>query len=93
MFTVEEFAEKFIDEDGEVDLPRYCMVHDEENIEHKLVCYIEVWEHGTQFFEVTYARDNSGYWSDGERYPPTVAEVFPVEVKSIKYVERTKDAN
>lgn len=93
MLTVEEFVKKFIDEDYEVDLPRYCMVHDEEHIEHKLVIYVEVWKHGTQFFEVTRTRDNVGYWGDGESYPPTVAEVFPIEVKSIEYVERTKDAN
>ena len=89
MITVEEFVKKFMDEDDEVDLPRSRMVHDEEHIEHKLVCYVEVWEHGTQFFEVTRTRDNSGYWSDGERYPPTVAEVFPEEVTVIRYVAKT----
>ena len=89
MITVEEFVEKFIDEDDGVDLPRSCMVHDEEYIDHKSVIYVEVWKHGTQFFEVTFTRDNSGYWSDGESYPPTVDEVFPEEVTVIKYVAKT----
>ena len=93
MLTVEEFVKKFMNEDDEVDLPRYYMVQDENYVEHKLAYYVEVWKQGTQFFEVTYARDNAGYRGDTETYPPTVAEVFPVEVTVTKYTERTKDAD
>ena len=88
MITVEDFVKKFNKYD-EVDLPKECLVHKEEFIEHKMVLNIAVWKYGEHFFEVTYARDNSGYWSDGESYPPTVAEVFPEEVTVIKYVAKT----
>ena len=93
MLTVEEFVEKFIDEDGEVSLPRTCYIQEENIVDSKLLLCIEVWKKDEQFFEVTYAQDNSGYWDDGESYPPIVAEVFPEEVTITKYVKRTKDAN
>lgn len=88
MITVEDFEKKF-NANYEVILPKECLVHEEEFIKHKMVLNIAVWKYGEQFFEVTYVRDNSGYWSDGESYLPTVAEVFPEEVTVIKYVAKT----
>lgn len=90
--TIDEFEEKFI-EDGEVKLPQSAIVYEDESIEHKLVISTVVWEYFGQFFEVTYTKDNSGYWRDGESYPPTVAEVFPKEVTVTKYVTKEDNAD
>lgn len=90
MFTVKDFKKK-LNQFDEVDLPPECLVHEEEYIDGKLLFNIVVWKHGEQFFEMTYTRDNSGYWGEGENYPPEVTEVFPIEVTTTKYVERTKN--
>ena len=86
MITVEEFIEKFM-EDDEVYLPTSALVYKDESIEHKFVVYTKVFKHFGQFFEVTTSRDNTGYWGDGEKYPPIVTEVFPKEVTTTIYVE------
>lgn len=91
MFTVAEFKERFI-EDGEVDLPKYCLVYEERIVDHKLIIYTEVWNYFGQFFEVTYTRDNSGYWGEGESYPVEVQKVFPKEVTKTIYVVKETNA-
>ena len=92
MLTVEEFEEEFFDW-HEVHLPLRCMVHTEVYLEHKVLYKIEVWKYEIQFFQITYSRDIIGFWDNNECFPPTVVEVFPEEVTSITYVERTKDAD
>ena len=53
-------------------------------VEHKTVCQTNIYsvevEGVTKYFDVTFTSDNSGYWSDGESYPPEITEVVPVEV-------------
>ena len=53
-------------------------------VEHKTVYQTDIYsvevEGVTRYFDVTFTRDNSGYWSDGESYPPEIIEVVPVEV-------------
>lgn len=57
-----------------------------EEVNHKTVYQTSVYRLHDQYFEVTSSRDNSGYWSDGERYEPDVREVKPVK----KVVEITE---
>ena len=85
----------FIDnhcEDGEVfsDVVgvEFKRVHFEDYTEHKTVTTIEVYNLvGTdEYFEVSQDRDNCGYWSDGERYDPTLRKVTPVK-KMVEIIE------
>ena len=53
-------------------------------IEHKTVHQTSIYsadvEGVTRYFEVTFFRDNTGYWSDGESYPPEIIEVVHEQV-------------
>ena len=80
MITVNEFVEEFIDEDGEVSLPRSCYLQEEGAIDHELIVFVEIWKYNEQFFEVTY----------DEKYAPTVVEVVPKEKTVIVYVAKEK---
>lgn len=74
-------------EDGEVygeGVTLYKEYDDE--VYHKTVSQISVYQAGEQYFEVEHTRDNCGYWGDGERYDPTCREVKPVK----KMVEITE---
>jgi hypothetical protein len=90
MITAEDFKKLFMpDGNGnfipEVDLPKYDLVYESENVKHKLVISTEVYKYFGQYFGVTYTRDNTGYWSDGESYPAEVAEVFPYTFIETRY--------
>lgn len=84
--TADEFKDKFMDEDNEVDLPLTDLVdRGDEVVDHKHVYQSDVYEHNGQFFEVTYIRSNSGYWGDSEREDPIVSEVFPYTFTETRY--------
>lgn len=55
-------------------------------VDYKRVYRSDIYEVEGIYFEVTFSRDNSGYWSDGERYDPTIAEVFPKQVTKTIWV-------
>jgi len=57
-------------------------------VEHKTVYNSNVYLVEGIYFEVTFTRDNCGYWSDGERYDPTIQEVFPKVITKIIYVNK-----
>ena len=80
--------QQFIDnhyEDGEVYSEvvgiAFKRVHSEEEHNHKTVTCTEVFNIvGTdEYFEVSTDRDDCGYWSDGERYPPEFRKVKPIK--------------
>jgi len=84
--TVTQFETTYMDEDGEVDLPLSDRVEEGDTItEHKHVYNTDVYKVGDQFFAVTFTRDNTGYWSDGESYAPTVVEVFAKTITKVVY--------
>lgn len=56
--------------------------------EWKIKYRCKVYKVGEQFFEVTFSKDDCGYWGDGERYEPTICEVVPREVTKTIYVEK-----
>lgn len=83
--NAEEFKAKYMYEDdwGDCYGDGVACVRTEEDVEHK-TCYLtKVFQvilpvYDVEYFEVTWTRDNSGYWSDGERYPGEVRKVTPV---------------
>lgn len=82
--NAQEFAAAYVDEDdwGDCYGDGIKCVSVEEDVEHK-TCYLtKVYQvdfaEGDEHFEVTWTRDNSGYWGDGERYPGEVRKVKPV---------------
>ena len=55
------------------------LMHEEDDVEHK-TCYLtKVYRLVDDYFEVTWTRDNSGYWGDGERYGGETRKVVPVK--------------
>jgi hypothetical protein len=82
--NVQEFKEKHMD--GSEVYDAECVYSGPDEVYHKTVSQTSVYKVGEQFFEVTSMRDNSGYWSDGERYEPEVRIVKPVK----KMVEITE---
>jgi hypothetical protein len=90
MITADEFKEKFIDEDGEVSLPRSCYLQEEGTIDHELIVCVEIWKYNEQFFAVTYTQDDTYDNSYGEVYPLTVVEVVPKEKTIIVYIAKDK---
>jgi len=83
--TPEEFKDKFIDEDNEVDLPDTDVVSYDEEVEGKYVSSTNVYKHGDQFFAVTFVRTNTSYWCDSEVTDVTVGEVFPYTFTETRY--------
>lgn len=63
-----------------------CVDTGDDIVEHKTVYNSDVYRVEGVYFEVTFTRDNSGYWSDGERYDPTICQVVPREVTKIEWV-------
>lgn len=57
-------------------------------VEHKTVYNSNIYLVEGIYFEVTFTRDNSGYWGDGERYDPTIQEVFPKQITKTIYVNK-----
>lgn len=53
--------------------------------EHKSAYNTNIYKAGDYYFDVTFMRDNSGYWGSF-RYPTEICEVKPVEVTVTKYV-------
>ena len=89
MITAKEFEAQFITEDGECSLPgTACVDVGDEIAEHKTVYNSNVYLYEDQYFQVTWSRSNSGYWSDSESYPPEVVEVEPHEVTRIVYLTK-----
>lgn len=85
--TAEEFYEKYVNEDNDnewgecyPDTGEITLMTSDEETSHKTCYTTSVYKYvpTEEFFEVTWTRDNSGYWSDGERYPGTVRKVKPV---------------
>jgi len=77
-----EFEEKY-HYDGEVGGDNViCVVEGDEIVNHKAVYNVDVYKVGdgdsAEYFEVTFSRDNSGYWGDGERHEPEFRKVKPV---------------
>lgn len=60
----------------------------EDVVEHKAVYNSNIYQVEGVYFEVTFTRDNCGYWGDGEHYAPTVQEVFPKEITKIIWVNK-----
>lgn len=60
----------------------------EDIADYKLVYRSDIYEVAGIHFEVTFTRDNSGYWGDGERYDPTIQEVFPKQITKTIYVNK-----
>lgn len=84
--NAQEFEQKYY-EDGEIygdDVK--CIVKGDEQCEHKMCWNSNVYQVGAEYFEVTFSRDNSGYWSDGESYDPAFRKVVP----RVKVVEITE---
>ena len=88
-----EFQDKYY-EDGEIygdDVK--CIVSGDDEVSHKTVFNTDVYQVGVgdsaEYFEVTFSRDNSGYWSDGERYEPEFRKVRPIheQVVVTKWVD------
>lgn len=57
----------------------------EDVVEHKSVYNSNIYSVNGFFFDVTFTRDNCGYWGDGESYPPEIYEVKPVQVTKTEY--------
>jgi len=85
-----DFYEKYVNEDNNENEWGECfgdddelilMTYDEET-EHKSIITTSVYKltlgDEVEYFEVSWSRDNCGYWSDGERYPGEVRKVKPV---------------
>lgn len=53
-------------------------------VEHKTIYQTSIYsvevEGITRYFDVTFKSDNTGYWIDGESYPPEIIEVVPKQV-------------
>ena len=85
--NAKEFQEKFITEDGEVNLPgTSCVDVGDEIAEGRYVSNSNVYKHEGQFFEIMWTRSNTGYWGDSESDPPEVVEVEPHSMTVTKYL-------
>lgn len=65
-----------------------CIEVGDDVVEHKTVYNSNIYQVEDVYFEVTFTRDNCGYWGDGERYAPTIQEVFPKEITKIVWVNK-----
>lgn len=86
--NIQEFQDKYY-EDGEVwgeDGTIKLIEQGAEQCEHKTCWNSNVYQVADEYFEVTFSRDNSGYWSDGERYDPEFRKVVP-RVKVVTVTE------
>jgi len=77
-------------EDAEVwaDKNIKCVEQGDDVVECKMVYNSNVYLVEGIYFEVTFTRDNSGYWGDGESYDPEIYEVFPTQVTKTVYVHK-----
>ena len=82
--TPQEFKEKYIDEDGNLEDGAELVESGESIVEYKTVYSTDVYSVGGEYFAVDYSWDNTGYYSDGEVYETQVRKVLPA-IKSQTY--------
>jgi hypothetical protein len=88
--NVQEFKEKYIDEDGWVETGGDVSVVEigDSIVEHKQVYSTNVYAVGDEYFAVDYTRDNTGYWSDGgSDYEAYVRKVIPTIIAKTAWVD------
>lgn len=78
--NAQEFKKNYLgDDDYDECVGEGCTLVEEGDwqIEHKTQYKTNIYSVGEEYFAVDFSRDNSGYWSDGETYPPEVRKVEP----------------
>ena len=79
-YDIDDVTEKWAEDNVK------CIEEGNDVVEHKTVYNSNIYLVEGIHFEVTFTRDNSGYWGDGERYDPEIYEVFPTQVTKTVYV-------
>lgn len=89
--TADEFLALYNEYDGE---PEDCpqVYTGPEQVEMKLMYQELVFQRGKQHFQITLSEDNTGYWGDGNSYPPECVEVVPQTKEITVYVPRLSKA-